>query len=52
VRIYSSVSGAFIDSVNTLAAPRGNLVVIDAACDQIVKIIELQERPLALSAAQ
>jgi DNA-binding beta-propeller fold protein YncE len=47
----------FVSSTNTagayrarrVSAPRGNLVVIDAARDVIVKIIETQEQPFALS---
>jgi DNA-binding beta-propeller fold protein YncE len=45
----SSTNAAGTYRARRVSAPRGNLVVVDAARDAIVKTIETQEQPLALS---
>lgn len=45
----SSTNAANTYRARRVNAPRGNLVVIDAARDAIVKIVETQEQPFALS---
>lgn len=47
----SSTNAAGTYHARRVNAPRGNLVVIDAAREVIVKIVETQEQPFALSAS-
>ncbi len=46
----TNVAGTY--RARRVSAQRGNLVVIDAARDAIIKIIEMQEQPFALSVSE